>query len=200
MELQHINVKILLENTGQFDLSALVPVFHDWIRKQNREELLLDVADYTHVHHGPGVVLIGHEGDYSVDNTGGRLGVRYNRKAALEGSNLDRLAQATRAALNACLLLEREPRLEGPREKLRFNGHEIEVSVNDRLIAPNDERSREAAGSELRGFFAGLFGEAEYTLSFEQDSRRLLSATAETSRAFSLAELLNNLASVLSNT
>ena len=30
---------------------------------------------------GPGVMLIGHQADYSVDNTDDRLGVRYNRKA-----------------------------------------------------------------------------------------------------------------------
>ena len=47
-----------------------------------------------------------------MDNTDNRLGVRYNRKAALEGNNEDRLKQATRAALTACRRLEEEPRLE----------------------------------------------------------------------------------------
>ena len=60
-------------------------------------ELLLDVADYRHVPAGPGVMLIGNEGDYSVDNTGDRLGIRYNRKAALDGDNQDRLRQAARS-------------------------------------------------------------------------------------------------------
>src|ERR1700688_1363735 len=99
--LQHVNVKLFLKSPGGFDLEALVPVFHGWIRDRVCEELLLDVADYRHVPAGPGVVLIGLQADYAVDNTDDRLGVRYNRKAALDGSNQDRLQQAARATLLA---------------------------------------------------------------------------------------------------
>ena len=119
MELQHVNVKLLVKNPEEVDLEPLIPVFHSWIQGQVFEELLLDVADYRHVPAGPGVVLIGHQGNYSVDNTDNRLGVRYNRKAALDGNNQDRLKQAARAALTACQRLEAEPGLGG---KLRFNG------------------------------------------------------------------------------
>src|SRR5579872_1613866 len=124
MQLQHVNVKLLVRNPEEVDLEPLIPVFHSWIQDQANGELLLDVADYRHVEAGPGVVLIGHEGNYSVDNTDNRLGVRYNRKAALDGSNQDRLKQAAHAALTACQRLEADPRLEG---KLRFNGQQIEV-------------------------------------------------------------------------
>jgi len=98
MHLQHVNVKLLLQNAQGINLEPLIPVFHNWIENQNGEELLIDVADYSHVPAGPGVVLIGHEGNYSVDNTDGRLGVRYNRKAAQDGDNQGVLAQAARAA------------------------------------------------------------------------------------------------------
>ena len=84
MQLQHVNVKLLLQNAEGARLEPLIPVFHSWIEHQNGDELLIDIADYTHVPAGPGVVLIGHEGNYSVDNTGNRLGVRYNRKAAVD--------------------------------------------------------------------------------------------------------------------
>ena len=112
MELEHVNVKLLIDNSEEIDLEPLIPVFHSWIQEQVCEELLLDVADYRHVYAGPGVVLIGHEADYGVDNTDNQLGVRYNRKAALPGSNQDRFTQATRAALTACQRLESDPRLE----------------------------------------------------------------------------------------
>ena len=59
--LQHINVKLLLKDSQDVDLDPLIPVFHNWIQEQVCDELLLDVADYLHVHHGPGIVLIGHE-------------------------------------------------------------------------------------------------------------------------------------------
>ena len=63
----------------------LIPVFHRWIREQAMPELLIDVADYSHVPAGPGVMVIGHEANYSVDNRENRLGLLYNRRAALEG-------------------------------------------------------------------------------------------------------------------
>src|SRR5579864_7258065 len=112
MQLQHVNVKLLVQNGQPASLEPLIPVFHGWIEKQSAtDELLIDVADYSHVPAGPGIVLIGHEGNYSVDNTGDRLGVRYNRKAPLDGDNQFRLSQAARAALVACKRLEEEPRL-----------------------------------------------------------------------------------------
>ena len=154
MELQHINVKLFLKNVEEVDLEALIPVFHRWIQDQTSGELLLDVADYRHVHAGPGVVLIGHHGDYSVDNSGGRLGVRYNRKGPLEGTNQDRLLQATKAALIACRRLEDEPLLKGT---LRFNGRELEVWINDRLLAPNSEETRRTIHPEFQTFFSNLF-------------------------------------------
>src|ERR1700682_1252685 len=145
MEMQHVNVKLLVRNPEEVDLEPLIPVFHGWIQNQIGEGLLLDIADYRHVHAGPGVVLIGHEGDYSVDNTDHRLGVRYNRKAPLDGSNRDRLAQAARAALLACQRLEQEPSLGG---RIRFNGQGVEVFINDRLAAPNTEATHEATKAE----------------------------------------------------
>ena len=60
VQLQHVNVKLLLRNPEEVDLEPLIPVFHDWIRDQVGEGLLLDIADYRHVDAGPGVVLIGH--------------------------------------------------------------------------------------------------------------------------------------------
>src|ERR1039458_6805773 len=120
MEFQHVNVKLFVKNAEQVDLEALVPAFHGWIQNQTSGELLLDVADYRHVSSGPGVVLIGHQGNYSLDNSGGRLGVRYNCKTPWEGTNQDRLVQATQAALTACQRLEADPLLEG---KIQFSGH-----------------------------------------------------------------------------
>src|SRR3972149_5360474 len=58
---------------------AVVPVFHEWIQTHRLEdELLIDVADYSHVHHGPGVLLISHEAQYSLDQAGGRLRLPYS--------------------------------------------------------------------------------------------------------------------------
>jgi hypothetical protein len=190
MELQHVNVKLFIAQPAEVDLGGLIPVFQQWIEAQIFEGLLLDVADYRHVHAGPGVVLIGYEGDYSVDNTDNRLGVRYNRKVMLDGSNQDRLKQAARAALSAFARLEAEPRLEG---KPRFDGREIEVFINDRLLAPNTDATRKAAEPDLQLFFRQLYRQAELSLSYASDPRLLFSVTAKSSRQFSVADLLANL-------
>jgi len=171
----------------------LVPVFHGWIQNQGEGELLLDVADYRHVPSGPGVVLIGHQGNYSLDNSGGRLGVRYNRKAPLKGTNYDRLVQATQAALAASQRLEAEPTLAGT---IQFNGCELEVFINDRLLAPNTEETRTEADSALRAFFTTLFGEGEYTVEYSQDPRTFFTVHVQSAKAFDTTSLLNNLKSL----
>ena len=62
MQLQHVNVKLLIQNGEGASLEPLIPVFHGWIENQvAKDELLIDVADYSHVPAGPGIVLIGHE-------------------------------------------------------------------------------------------------------------------------------------------
>lgn len=191
MQLQHVNVKLLLQHAEEADLEPLIPVFHRWIENQNGDELLIDVADYTHVPAGPGVVLIGHEGNYSVDNTGNRLGVRYNRKAIQDGGNQECLAQATRAALTACRRLEAESRLAG---KFRFNGQDIEIFINDRLIAPNDAATRQAFDADFQNFSRKLFRGKEYSISYGADPRSLFTAFVKAARSFSVAELLEALA------
>ena len=189
-QLQHINVKLLVKNPEEVDLEPLIPVFHSWIQAQVFEELLLDVADYRHVHAGPGVVLIGHQANYSVDNTDERLGVRYNRKAVLNGNNHDVLRQAMRAALTACQRLETEPSLKG---KLRFNGQEIEFFVNDRLLAPNRDGTRETFHSDYEAFFEKLFRGSEYSLSYASEPGKLFGVSVKTGRIFATADLLANL-------
>lgn len=190
MDLQHVNVKLMLENPDEVDLEPLIPIFHSWIQEQTPGELLLDVADYRHVYAGPGVVLIGYQGDYSVDNGQNRLGVRYNRKAGLDGNNEDRLTQAAVAALTACRRLEADARLEG---RFRYNGKELELFVNDRLLAPNQESTRQAAEPGLREFLGRLFRGGDYSLSFGNDPRKLFAAFVETAQPFGVADLLANL-------
>src|SRR5258708_21585978 len=190
MELQHVNVKLLVRNPEEVDLEPLIPVFHGWIQNQVGEGLLVDVDDYRHVQRGPGVVLLVHEGNYSVDNTDNRLGVRYNRKAALDGNNLDRLKQATRAALTACQRLEAESRLGG---KLRFNGQEMEIFINDRLLAPNSEATRESFKSDFEIFFHQLFQSGTFSTSYGSDPRKLFTVSVKTTQPFPVADLLTHI-------
>ncbi len=190
LELQHINVKLPLLCIENMDLDPVIPVFHSWIQGQVCEELLLDVADYRHVQGGPGIILIGHEADYSLDHTDNRWGVRYNRKTVLDGDNQGRLEQATRAALSALQRLQQDATL-----KLFFKGDEIEILINDRALVSNSEENREALTPDLRDFSEKLFGGADYSLAFDNDPKRLFRVFLKVSRSFSGYELLENLAS-----
>ncbi len=149
-DVQHINLKVFVQNAGVIELADAVGVFHQWIRDGVCPEMLIDVADYRHVSAGPGVLLIGHEANYSLDNRENRLGLLYNRKAILDGTFQSRLTQAHRAALDACARLEREAPFRG---KLQFDRNAIEVFVNDRLLAPNNDETWKALRPELEKFF-----------------------------------------------
>jgi hypothetical protein len=152
-EIQHVNLKIFIRDPGAVDMMEAIPVFHRWIRDSVCPEMLIDVADYQLVFGGPGVLLIGHEANYSFDNRENRLGLLYNRKAPLDGTFQSRVAQAHRAALEACDRLEQEEEFRG---KLKFDQNDMEVFINDRLLAPNTDETWQVAKPELDKSFPGF--------------------------------------------
>jgi len=192
MELQHINVKLYLERPEAVKLEAVVPVFHEWIQQQVCEELLIDVADYRHLHGGPGVVLVGHQADYSIDNTDNRLGVRYNRKADYGESNRDRFSQALHAALRACQRLESEAQLGG---MIRFNRRDLRLFVNDRMLASIGSSRNGEVQRELGGFFASVLGgEANFEMRVESEPRRLFGVEVRALAPIDVNGLISTLA------
>ncbi len=190
MEIQHVNLKLHLQHSSVVDLEPLIPIFHDWVREQSCEETLVDVADYRHVPAGPGILLVGHEADYSLDWSDNRLGVRYNRKARLGGANQDRFRQALRAVLTTCRKLEEDGRLAG---KLGFDSREFELGVNDRLLAPNNEETYASLNPEIGCFCDGLFGRNNYSATHQSDPRRRFSVLVQTPFPMDRSRLLNNL-------
>lgn len=135
--MQHFKVKIFAAPGGA-EIERAVPVFHRWIQDGALPELLIDVADYQHVPNGPGVILVAHEGIYSLDRFHGKLGLTYTRRTVLGGDDEARLRQAVEAAGRAAALLEAAPEFEG---KLKFDRGRWEVSVNDRAEAPNTQET-----------------------------------------------------------
>jgi len=186
MNIQHINIKFFIENPADVKLAEFQGIFNTWIQRHVTEELLVDVAEYLHVHNGPGIVLIGHEANYSLDNAQGRLGLLYNRKAQLDGSAQEKLIQAADAALTAAALLEKE-------NGLRFNGREAQLVINDRLLAPNTVETFAALQPDLKAFFDRLYKGAAYELNHKPDARERFQVDAKASNAFAVDALLQNL-------
>jgi hypothetical protein len=186
MDVQQVNVKFFVENPDTVDLEAFLTVFNNWIQADVTEELLVDVADYRHVFAGPGVVLIGHEANYSLDNARDRLGLLYNRKADVTGTNHERLRQAVRATLLAAQRLEQE-------QKLKFSGQEAQVTINDRLIAPNTQETFAALEPDLKVLFNQLYGEDNYEFQRNSDPRERLTINVRTPQHFDVQTLLGSL-------
>jgi hypothetical protein len=161
VNVQHINVKIFAQQPIMIDLGDAIPVFHRWIQNRVTDELLIDIADYRHVPAGPGVMLIAHEANFSLDNSGNRLGLLYNRKMPDEGSTQDKLRKSYESALAACERLENEPEF---RHKLKFHPGDCEVIFNDRLLTPNSHETYEALKPELELFFTELWGRGTFDL------------------------------------
>ncbi len=64
----------------ELPLRDFIGIWHSWIQRRRTGELLIDVHDYSHVHHGPGVILVAHECFYFMDQGDGRPGLAYRHR------------------------------------------------------------------------------------------------------------------------
>lgn len=188
MELQKLTVKFFVEQPSTVPLTDFIEIFHGWI--QATDGAYHDVADYSHMQAGPGIVLVAADANLSIDESGGRRGLLYSQKAVLTGSNQDRLRHTFRAALENCRKLEEEPALSG---KLRFAANEAVISLNDRLVGANSKESFEEIQGDIESFAERLFGGAEFSIERDEDSRRRLNARIKTAVAIDLRQALSNL-------
>jgi hypothetical protein len=190
MELHRIGFKLRVDGDVSTPLTDYIPVFHRWIQEQLLEDLLVDVADYSHVHEGPGIVLVAHQGNYAMDEAGGRRGLAYYSKHALEGSVSARIATVCRKALVACRLLEQET---GP-ARTRFSGGALEVFSNDRLAAPNSDETLSALRPALDELTAKLYPGGTCTFEREPDEGERFSVRISCNESPSTEEMLDRLA------
>ena len=132
--LERVCAKLYAPEPGVPD-SAFVAVFHDWIRRRVIGGVLLDVADYTHVPDGPGVVLVGHEFTYALDRSDGRFGLLVQRRLSTGVNAEESVAATLRALLAAAERLEAHRTIRGA---ITFDRRSLRIEANDRLRAPND--------------------------------------------------------------
>jgi len=192
MDLQKISVKIFTGECKHFPLTDFIDIFHGWI--QRSEGIYHDVADYSHIQAGPGIVLVAGDANVSIDETGNRRGLLYSQKSKLSGSNLEKLSTVLRSALENCLRLEQEPALRG---QLRFAGNQVEILVNDRLAAPNTREAFEKIRPEIDFLARCLYASTNFTLSCDaKDLRQRLSVTISTPLLVETNALLNNLQTI----
>lgn len=183
-----INAKIFLTETAEVELAAVIPLFHRWIRERAVTGLLLDVADYKHVQDGPGVLLIGHEGDYALDLTHGRPGLLYRHKREWGSDDLqERLRLVLGRLLPAAYLLEQEETLG----RLTFATNELELAFHDQLHTPNTPEMAALLRSDVAAALPVVYGDARVSLSHVYtDARRPLTFRITVQQAPDLAILV----------
>ena len=170
-ELHRFGLKIFFDPDAAPDPAACIPVFHRWIREQALDDVLIDVADYTHLADGPSVLLVGHDGNLSLDLFEQRAGLFYTLKRPSSDSFDTRLTSAARTLFSACQLLEDDPVFGGG---VRFKGNELQFVSNDRLVAPPDEATARQLGEHLEPVMRTLYPETRYEVaSLSQGKDRL---------------------------
>jgi len=191
MKLQRIGTRLFLAEDAAVDAAAIIPVFQRWIQRRQLPGLLIDVADYGHTHHGPGIMLIGDEGDLSLDFGEGRAGLLYMRKRAHAPGLAAGLVACVHQCLLAARLLQQEKSLAG----WRIETGETQVVVADRLRAPNSAETFAALRAELAIFAYRLYGDASLA-HVSQDPRENLRVAVRARGEHSLEALLDRTAPV----
>jgi hypothetical protein len=151
MELYRLGIKFFASGE-RVNLTEFIPIFHEWIQKQNIDRhLLIDVHNYSHMHDGPGILLVAHEGNFSIDFDG-RMGFVYYRKQPFQT-----LADIVKPAIKGCKLLSDDRRMCG---RLEFSTDELVIFANDRLLAPNTEETFSELQPRLSAALVEVLGES----------------------------------------
>ncbi len=186
MKAHKLRLKLFVEKADGLDLDSFVPVFHQWVKNQKVSgELLIDVADYTHVHQGPGILLVGHGVDFYIDEGQGRPGLLFARKRDAP-PEADRLADTFKNALQACAFLEAEQSLSG----LHFKTDEWLFQITDKLDAPNTGATLESVRPELEEFLKTLLDGTSFSLEHEGRERDPFTLRVKSSGAPDVKTLL----------
>ena len=154
-DLYRFGLKLFVEPGISLNGGDCIPIFHRWIQAKSLDRLLIDVADYTHLVGGPSVLLVGYEGNLSVDYSDGRSGIVCTSKRPEAADSLpDRIVSVARTLFVAASLLESDEAFDG---RLRFVLNELQFQANDRLLAPLGTNSAAVLEPSLQTFMETLY-------------------------------------------
>lgn len=133
----------------------VVLAFNHWIQNSAiTAHKLIDVANYSQVLDGPGIVLVGLEGNFSLENPSTGRKFAYQRKSATLGDFSARVKGCLETARKAAALLEKEL-------PIRFEKDRFEVLLADRLNVPDGEKASEEFAKAIEEIFKSENGEVE---------------------------------------
>ena len=162
MEGHRLGVKFYADDPASIRLEDFIPIFHEWIQQQSLAgHLLIDIDDYSHMHQGPGILLVAHEGNFSIDMTDGRPGLLYYRKIPTTFPPAEQLTTIVKAAFQACRQIEEEASLKG---RVHFRSDELLIIANDRLHAPNEDETFRELRPVLSSALNAVFRKSNFKL------------------------------------
>lgn len=192
MDSYKLAVKFPFQTPSAVRAEEFIPVFHRWIQMQALPgHQLIDVADYEHVHEGPGIVLVAHEANLHADQGRGQFGLLYRRKQPTGGSFRGRLRSTFSHALEAATLLEQDEKLGG-RANIRTD--EASFIIFDRLLAPNSPGTFKSVRDELESFLKGLYGIPSIELSYAEKPGELFEVGIKAPQSVPASTLLERVA------
>jgi hypothetical protein len=195
MESHKLSFKLFAEDGSTLLGHEFVPVFHSWIQQSRiTDHLVIDVADYQHVHDGPGTLLISLEANLATDREADRLGLLYVRKQPIPNTEsfAERLRTVLRWVVQAASWLEEDPALAG---KIKFRTNELQFRIYDRLLAPNTNQTFAAVKDDLEAMIADAWGAPPLTMNFVPGELPLFEVQIKAPSSPKLAELLERLPS-----
>ena len=169
--------------------SSLTPsdlrlLFHEWIQQDALDELLLDVADYTHVPKGPGVLLVAHECYVGFDDADGRFGLSWSARQDALGPAADNWRHAVSRLLVAARAAERRFGKE-----LAFEAAQLVLGCNDRLHTPHGEASYNALHGALKAVASEVYPGADCEIEPIGETRQCFRARLSTAGPLKLDDL-----------
>ena len=169
MDIQKIAIKLFTDTPEIIDLNPFLSIFARWRHNKSHSAEWVDLADYAHVPKGPGILLIGQQGNLSLDLAEPGSGILWNNKKGLSGSIEDRIIETFRRGITLAHQLTSEidyPKTFKPRPGF------LQLSFNDRLELPNDPNTELLLRSSVNKAMDALLRPKNYKMIQESDSSR----------------------------
>ncbi len=186
MDLQRINLKLLADAPPDFSVDSFLAIFGRWRNDATNPAAWFDLADYAHMPKGAGVVLVGKQGNFSIDLGDPGPGLLYCGKQDYSGPVEQRITETFQRCLALVKPLLTEP--EYPPD-LEVQPGKWELAINDRLDSPNTG----ATDRELRpGISAALdtvFGPGAYAMERESDPQKRYGFSIRSSQITTIDDL-----------
>ena len=187
-ELQRIHVKLLADAPPDLGLEPFLAIFGRWRHDETHPAQWIDLADYAHMVKGPGIVLVGKQGNFSANRDDPGLGLLYAGKAGFEGSAEERVLEAFRRCLELTLAIVAEPEYPAA---LKLEPGSWELFINDRLNFPNSEATDGVLRAPIASALNALFGPGGYNLTPDTDPQRRYAFSIRAASPVDLPALLD---------